>query len=222
MNDQEILKQYDVMGKDYVSFQRKFFSNKGDWTRTKLRAELKQAKGPVLDIGCGAGDDVKWCESNGIEAFGIEPSETMCELAKENVAHPENIKVGGYENIPFSDNYFELVMGRFSMHYLNKFSKAHQEMARVLQPGGKLLLIVSHPIFDAFTISRTREQLVAVKLYEGKVTVTFPPHNLTDYLSKEFLQLFNLKELSESASIDAENPERIPETLFIVAEKRGK
>ncbi|QQG49652.1 MAG: class I SAM-dependent methyltransferase [Candidatus Berkelbacteria bacterium] len=220
MNGEEMLKQYDTMGKDYVNYQRKFFSNKEDWTRTKLRAELKRVKGPVLDIGCSAGDDVKWCEGNGIEAFGIEPSETMYELAKENVGHPENIKIGGYENIPFSDNFFGLIMGRFSMHYLNKFSKAHREMARTLKPGGKLLLAVSHPIFDTFTISRTREALVAVKLYGGKVTVTFPPHNITDYLSEEFMQLFDLKELDESASIDAENPEQIPETLFITAKKR--
>lgn len=221
MTDQEILKQYDVMGEDYVSYQRKFFSNKEDWTRTKLRSELKQVKeGPVLDIGCGAGDDVKWCEANNITAFGIEPSGTMCKLARENVGHPEHIKIGDYEDIPFPDNYFGLIMGRFSMHYLHKFSKAHQEMARTLKPGGKLLLIVSHPIFDAFTISRTREKLVLVKLYDGKVTVTFPPHNLTDYLSEEFLQLFNLIGLAESASIDAENPDRIPETLFITAQKR--
>lgn len=197
-----------------------FFSDKEDWTRTVIREELKKTSGPVLDIGCGAGDDVKWCEANNIEAFGIEPSKTMLNIAKSNVRLPEKILAGSFEKIPFQDNYFELIMGRFSLHYLNNFTKAYSEIFRVLKKGGTLLLTVSHPIFDAFNISKYKKELVEVKLYEGKVTVKFPPHDLSDYFSKNFLNMFELSEIMESPSIDAVNPDQIPETLYIKAIKK--
>jgi len=221
MTNQATLKQYQEMGEDYTNNQRTFFADKEDWTRTAFRSELQKVRsGLVLDIGCGAGDDVKWCEENGIKAFGIDPVDKMCQLAKETINQPENIKLGSYEDIPFANQYFDLVMGRFSLHYLKDFRAAYREIARVLKTGGQLLLTVSHPTFDAFRISRTKEKLVSVKLYNGKVSVKFPAHHLKDYFSTTFFGLFDLQDIKESASIDADNPDKIPETLFYTAKKR--
>lgn len=222
MANDEVLKQYEEGGEDYIRNQRTFFADKEDWTRKKIRGVLKETTGKVLDIGCGAGDDIKWCEENGIEAYGIDPSEKMVGLAKNTVGHKDKVQVGEYEKIPFLDQTFDLVMGRFSLHYLKDFSLAYKETARVLKIGGKLMLIVSHPTFDSLTINKTKEELVSVKLYEGKVVVKFPPHKVGDYFSKQFLQNFDLQEVSESESIDADNLNKVPETLFYTATKRSQ
>lgn len=212
--------QYNNIGENYVSNQRNFFQNKEDWTRNKLRSELGGSGLVILDVGCGGGDDMKWAEGKGHEVHGIDPSEKMVQLAKSNVGHPDRVHVGSYESIPFPDEYLDMVMGRFSLHYLEDFSKAYKEITRVLKKGGKLLQVVSHPTFDQYTISQTKEKLVSVKLYNGKITVTFPPHHLSDYFSEQFLASFDLQEIDESDSVDAENPAHIPETLYFFAIKR--
>ncbi|TSC54886.1 MAG: ubiquinone/menaquinone biosynthesis methyltransferase ubie [Parcubacteria group bacterium LiPW_30] len=217
----EINSQYDLIAEDYVNNQRGFFTGKDDWTRSKLKQELKKYKGKkILDIGCGAGDDIKWCEENGIEAYGVEYSEKMLNLAKNNVAYPENVKIGDYESIPFDDNYFDLVMGRFSLHYLKNFELAYKEIGRVLKSGGQLLIVASNPTYDTLKLQETDgDGLISVNLYGGRVVVKFPPHTLTDYFSREFFRQFVLQEIIESESVDAENPLKIPETLYFKAVK---
>jgi ubiquinone/menaquinone biosynthesis C-methylase UbiE len=213
---------YDDIGQEYVNNQRNFFTDKEDWTRKKLRSELvKFTKKKILDIGCGAGDDLKWCEEQHIDGFGIDTSEKMLELARSTVKNPQCIQQGDYEAIPYPSEHFDLVMGRFSLHYLNSFRQAYLETARVLKKGGTLILIVSHPFFDTYISTESGEkEIISVPLYEGKVVVKFPPHKLADYFSSTFLSLFDLQEVVESESVDAVNPRKIPETLYFMAVKR--
>lgn len=215
--------QYDEMGEQYIQNQRSFFSGRHDWTREKIQGELRDKSGvKLLDIGCGSGDDIRWCEENEIEAYGIDSSEKMLQLAKGTVSHPERIRFGHYESIPFDAGVFDIVMGRFSLHYLRDFSNAYKEMARVLKPNGYLLQIVSHPVYDALKIVETGdEDRISVTLYDGEVIVEFPPHSITDHFSPTFFDLFQLLELDETESVDAENPHKVPETLFYKAMKRN-
>lgn len=214
--------QYDQIGEEYTRQQKEFFGEKLDFPRRKIRKYLKDISGEkVLDIGCGGGDDVLWCEEQGAEAYGIDPSEKMVKLAISKVKNKERIKSGSYTKIPFPNNYFDFAFGRFSLHYVPKLDEAYNEMARVLKPNGTLLQVVSHPTFDSFMLQNSEDKsLISVKLFNGKVTVKFPPHNLKDYFSKTFLRWFDLKEVDETESDDAENPNKFPETLFIMALKR--
>ena len=219
-NDSHV-SEYDDMGDDYVNYQRKFFASKEDWTRTKPYSELHKMKGKkVLDIGCGAGDDLAWCLKHGIDVYGIDPSHRMCELSKETSGKSDIVSVGGYEHIPFPGETFDLIFGRFSLHYLESFTDAYVEMARVMKKGAALLLVVSHPTYNVVYKMKSGEKVISVKLYGGKVTVKFPNHEMSEYLSETFFSLFDLKELSESNSVDAENPDKVPETLYIKAIKR--
>lgn len=165
--------------------------------------------------------DIAWCESQEIEAYGVDPSETMRKSAQEIVKNPDNILKGDYEHLPFDDASFDFVLGRFSLHYLKDFQKAYNEISRVLKTGGMLALTVSHPTFDAYLVSETpHAELISVKLFNGEVTVTYPPHSFSEYFSQTFLKLFDLSEMDESVSVDAENPRNLPETLFYTAIKR--
>lgn len=222
MSHSEEGSQYNQMGGSYDSHQKQFFGDKLDWTREKLHKKLSNIQDKkVLDIGCGGGADVRWCEEQGAEVYGVDPSEKMCELARQATINPDHIQQGSYENLPFDDATFDIIFSRFSFHYLKGFIKAYEEMARVLKEGGELLMIVSHPTYDAVAVAESSDKsLVSVKLYDGKVTVQFPLHHLTDYFSPDFFKLFELKEIDETESVDAENPHQLPETLFYRAIKR--
>jgi len=218
--EEKIRKQYDDIGREYVRHQRGFFAQKDDWTRLKMQAELKAVNtGRVLDIGCGGGDDVKWCEEQGIEAYGIDESATMCDIARETVAHPQRIQQGDYEHISFPDQYFDVVFGRFSLHFLTALALAYKETARVLKPHGKLLIAVSHPAFDAMRMLEAKNQsVISMNLYNDAVTVTFPPHKLSDYFSGTFFEFFELQEIGESP--DEGSARNVPKTLYFKAAKR--
>lgn len=211
------------MGDAYASHQKEFFAKKKDWTRERLDEVFnKLPKGAaVLDVGCGAGADVITALEKGFDSYGIDPSETMRNLALETITDSKRIGEGDYEHIPFSDGTFDLVFGRYSFHYLRELDAAYKELARVLKPGGVLVLIVSHPTYDDFKVLESGDKdTISVKLYDGKVTVTFPPHRLSDYFSATFFDLFDLQDIGESKSVDAENPHKLPETLYFKAVKR--
>jgi ubiquinone/menaquinone biosynthesis C-methylase UbiE len=220
MSKDSVSKYYDQMGEQYTLKQREFFSDKKDWSREKIRSAFNSIKGEkILDIGCGGGDDIAWFEKQGAEVYGIDISTAMLELARKNVAHPENIKEGSYQNIPFPENYFDVVLGRFSLHYLKSFDSAYKEIARVLKRDGTLVQLVSHPTFDS---SHTADSggNIHIELYSGKVIVSFPPHTFNDYFSTTFNNLFELKGQDEDVSLDAKNPNKLPEMLFYKAIKR--
>ncbi len=107
------------MGKTYVDGKKIFFSKKKNWRTIATMKHLGDIKGKkILDIGCGDGGDYKLFETHEAKVFGIDPSEYMINQAKANVADPENVSVGDYENIPFPDKTFDIVFGSFSLHYL--------------------------------------------------------------------------------------------------------
>ncbi len=49
--------------------------------------------------------------------------------------------LGNAYEIPFLNNYFDVVFSRFAFHHFTDTKKAFDEMKRVLKPGGKLVII---------------------------------------------------------------------------------
>jgi len=221
----EIKRQYDKIGPSYIKGQNSFFSKRGDWCRIATAKHLKNVKGKkILDIGCGGGVDLKIFEQKGAKVYGLDPSKVMVEVCKKKVKNPENIKVGEYEKIPFPNKSFNIVFGRFSLHYLNKFDKAYKEISRVLAPKGVLFLIVSHPVFDLTYLLEKKHRnskIISICLYNNKVKITFPPHTLRDYFSPQFFKLFNLIGLEEYEEEELKNKKSvIPGALMYFAQKK--
>lgn len=219
----DIKNQYNKIGKDYVDGREEFFKTKEDWSVVAMQKYLKNiGKSKILDIGCGGGYDLKILEQKGAEAFGIDPSQVMVNEAKKRVSLPQNIQIGDYENIPFSDKTFDIVFGRFSLHYLNNFDTAYQEIHRVLRDNGSLLLLVNHPAYDLnHLLNNESETLNWVELYNNKTKVFFPHHTLRDYFSPKFLELFDLIEINEYSEEEiVDGNKNIPSALLYYAVAR--
>lgn len=213
------------MGNQYVAGQESFFSKREDWCRVAIAKHLGDIKNKkILDIGCGGGVDFKIFEQKGAIVSGIDPSEIMVNEAKQRVLNSDNVQIGEYENIPFQNETFDIVFGRFSLHYLENFDKAYHEIKRVLVSNGKLLLIVSHPAFDLTYLleeEHKNSELITVELYGNKTRISFPPHILRDYFSPTFFKLFDLVALDEYSEEELEKREtKIPGALLYYAQKR--
>jgi SAM-dependent methyltransferase len=109
-------------------------------------AELVRSNGgrPVADLGCGPGYLTAHLSSLGLEAFGVDLSPAMIELAR--AAHPElRFEVGSMDALGalgVADGSLGGVLSRYSIIHLApaRLPAVVAEFSRILAPGGHLLL----------------------------------------------------------------------------------
>ncbi|WP_030677375.1 class I SAM-dependent DNA methyltransferase [Streptomyces sp. NRRL B-1347] len=106
-------------------------------------AELVRAHGDgqVADLGCGPGYVTAHLEGLGLNAFGVDASPVMVELARE--AHPGlRFEVGSMAALDIEDGALGGVLSRWSVIHTppQDVPAVLAEMARVLAPGGHLLI----------------------------------------------------------------------------------
>ena len=93
----------------------------------------------ALDVGCGEGRFCRMLASQGITATGLDPTAAL--LAEARMKDPAGTYVQGRaEKLPFGDGAFDLVVTYLSLIDIPDFRTALTEMARVLSPGGTLLI----------------------------------------------------------------------------------
>ncbi|WP_433340150.1 class I SAM-dependent methyltransferase [Streptomyces sp. CA-253872] len=106
-------------------------------------AELVRAAGDgeVADLGCGPGYVTAHLHGLGLRAFGVDASPAMIGLARE--AHPGlRFEVGSMAALDLADGSLGGVLSRWSLIHTPpaEVPAVLDEFARVLAPGGHLLL----------------------------------------------------------------------------------
>ncbi len=104
-----------------------------------LPRALATAPQTALDVGCGEGRFCRMLGERGIETTGIDPTAALIARAQELDAVGAYIEASG-EALPFADRSFDLVVSYLSLIDIPDFATAIAEMARVLKPGGVLLI----------------------------------------------------------------------------------
>ncbi|MCA9459206.1 MAG: class I SAM-dependent methyltransferase, partial [Nanoarchaeota archaeon] len=196
---------YERIGKDYLLGQKEFFSKREDQAIKFIKNSLIDLKGKkVLDIGCGNGKDIKLIESLGAsEVYGIDSSNFMLNEAKKIVSNPENLYLSNIEKTSFEDNFFDIIIGRFSFHYLSNYDNAYNELSRILKKNALLILVIHHPFKDLISQKNKiygEQEIIKIELYNNKVPIYFPTHTLKDYFSRSFFDSFMLVGFEEEQS----------------------
>lgn len=97
----------------------------------------------VLDVGCGDGTYSIAAAERGAIVTGIDTSVEMLEAARRR-ADEESVNVellvGDATKLPFADESFETVLAVTVLCFIADAQPAVREMARVLVPGGRLVL----------------------------------------------------------------------------------
>ncbi|MDQ0463281.1 ubiquinone/menaquinone biosynthesis C-methylase UbiE [Caulobacter ginsengisoli] len=97
---------------------------------------------PILDLGSGTGRFTPaLAERFGGPVYGVEPSDNMRHVA-EGQPHGEAVRylAGHAAAIPLADHAVEAVLMFLSFHHFPDRAAAAREIARVLRPGGRVLL----------------------------------------------------------------------------------
>ncbi|MBW2395766.1 MAG: class I SAM-dependent methyltransferase [Deltaproteobacteria bacterium] len=129
------------------------------------RALARSAR-TVLDVGCGAGHTALALAARGLDVIALDLTEPML-VQGRGLARARGLSLafqqGDVEALPFPDASFDLVTSRYSAHHYAHPKRAVAEIARVLRPGGALLLVdivsTSDPAADSFlqTIELVRD-----------------------------------------------------------------
>ena len=93
----------------------------------------------VLDVGCGTGRLLCLLAERGAVGSGVEVAPEMVAVARR--ANPQmDIREGTAEDLPFDDGAFDLVVTCLAYHHLDVPEQFLAEAARVLVPGGRLVV----------------------------------------------------------------------------------
>lgn len=112
----------------------------------------------ILDAGCGQGIPVLIRTGGSITGIGLDISLGPLRRAKVNAPTALPI-LGDMTNLPFQEKTFDAVIARHSVHHVPPDS--HQAIieafARVLQPGGLLLLVMGETELEGIDLDKKEE-----------------------------------------------------------------
>jgi len=97
----------------------------------------------VLDAGCGDGAFACALASRGAEVTGVDPDRAMLAAARGRAAAAglrTKFLEGRLERLPFPDASFDAVVAVTVLCFVPDAAAAVREMARVLRPGGRLVI----------------------------------------------------------------------------------
>jgi len=133
-----------------------YFVSEWEWYQThreRFDASLAAVEGrgvsDVLDIGCGAGQEMlPFVQRLGAHGVGIDVSQEAVEIARKqfsNAGYDGQVEFhcAPAESLQFADSTFDVVMCRLALPYTQN-EKALSEMGRVLRPGGVIILKIHH------------------------------------------------------------------------------
>jgi ubiquinone/menaquinone biosynthesis C-methylase UbiE len=97
----------------------------------------------VLDVGTGTGVSARNAARFGARVVGVDPNEDLLKTAKELSGHvtpPIEFRAGTAESLPNEDASFDSIISTFGVMFSSEPNQAAHELARVLKPGGRMVL----------------------------------------------------------------------------------
>ena len=149
----------------------------------------REAPGELLDIGTGTGRVLELLGDKVVAAIGIDRSLDMLKVARANVFRAGlrqcHLRHADMNRLPFQPGRFDTAVLHMTLHYVEDPGAALAEAARVLRPGGRLIVVD----FDEHDQSELRESQA---------------HRWLGFSESRMTRLL------EQAGLVAEAPERLP------------
>jgi ubiquinone/menaquinone biosynthesis C-methylase UbiE len=101
--------------------------------------------GAALDAACGTGRHARRLAERGYEVVGIDLTAEMLERARARVPEATFLEAD-LRDIPAESERFDVVVCALALAHLEDLAPAVAELARVLRPGGRMVVSVLHPL----------------------------------------------------------------------------
>jgi SAM-dependent methyltransferase len=138
-----------------AEFWTRIIRERLDPFRTELTdAAVLRAVGPcrdkaILDAGCGEGYLSRMLAGRGALAVGVDRSMGLIEAAADSggLSGFPRFMLADLSSLPLPSGHFDSVVCNHSLNELRYPQAAISEFARVLKPGGRLVILMLHPCF---------------------------------------------------------------------------
>lgn len=107
-------------------------------------AALHEPGMTALDAGCGTGRHAAELLSVGYEVIGTDATEPMLAIARDKLPNAE-FRHGSFEALPLEDDSIDLITSGLAVCHATDLDVVFAEFARVLKPGGHVLISDPHP-----------------------------------------------------------------------------
>jgi SAM-dependent methyltransferase len=150
----------------------------GQW-RVWQRLALARLQGPeVLEVGCGIGTLLVELAEAGYHCRAVDRSPQMVaatrdRLKRAGLADSVEVTQGSVQRLPYADASFESVVSTFPTDYIAD-PAALAEIARVLRPGGRLIIVLGANLLPIGPVSFVLTLLHALVYGPGSGPVRRP------------------------------------------------
>lgn len=181
----------------------------------------------ILDAGCGSGPVAAALRDRGAAVSGFDRSAKMVELARQRLGDDVDLRVADIAGpLPYPDAAFDDVVAALVLHYLEDWTGPLAELRRVLRPGGRLIVVVNHPLVlkaarpetDYFAITKWSEEYT----FDGQqAELTYwhrPLHAMTDAFTAAGFRIAVVSEphpAPEARELFADELARFPSGAFL-------
>lgn len=96
----------------------------------------------VLDVGTGSGEFLHILQKSGYDVYGVDPSSGAVEHAQATFG--DRVKLGTLEQVAFPGEAFDAITCIHVLEHVQNPDQTIAEIARILKPGGCVLIEVPH------------------------------------------------------------------------------
>lgn len=141
---------WEEQARDWIAWVRKP-GHDSYWRYREEFLDFVPAPGAAtLDQGCGEGRVSRDLAARGHHVIGVDASPTL--VAAAAAEHPDgDYRLADAAELPFDDGEFDLVLAYNVLMDVSDLPGAIHEAARVLKPGGRYCIAITHPVINTGT-----------------------------------------------------------------------
>jgi ubiquinone/menaquinone biosynthesis C-methylase UbiE len=166
----------------------------------------RREPGVALDAACGTGRFAEFLARRGHRVIGVDSSPDMLALARQRVPGAK-FHIAGLDRLPLPDDSVDVIVCALALEHVASLDPVLAEFARVLRPGGDLVISdVHHELVTRGSVMTARgpagEPLIAPSYR----------HQLGDYLRPALSLGLQVKRCDEPRVASANEPRTEPAT----------
>ncbi len=147
MSTGELSAEWEAAARDWLAWARTPGHDVAFWEmNAPALGKLLPAPGTgTVDVGCGEGRVGRILAQLGHRVRGLDSSPTLVEAARQAGGY-EEVLLGDATALPWSANSADLAVAFMCLMDMPDPAGALREIARVLMPGGRVCIAITHPL----------------------------------------------------------------------------
>lgn len=145
---EQVAHMFDAISDNYDGLNKIIsFGTDAKWKQKILKMVAAGKPQSILDIATGTGDlAVLFASTSATEIIGLDISQGMLDIGKKKIRTKDleskiQMVLGDGENIPYPDNYFDVITVAYGVRNFENLEKGLFEILRTLKSGGQFIVL---------------------------------------------------------------------------------